>query len=68
MTIVLNGQPCELPERGGLAAALAELGIEPGARGVAVAVDGEVVPRAQWESVALVEGARVEVLTAMQGG
>lgn len=36
--------------------------------GVAVAVDGEVVPRAAWASTALVEGARVEVLTAVQGG
>ena len=38
------------------------------ARGVAVAVDGEVVPRACWEVFALAEDARVEVLTAMQGG
>jgi thiamine biosynthesis protein ThiS len=31
-------------------------------------VDGEVVPRAVWDSFALGDGARVEVLTAMQGG
>jgi sulfur carrier protein len=36
--------------------------------GVAVAVDGEVVPRAQWAGTALVDGARVEVVTAVQGG
>jgi sulfur carrier protein len=66
--IVLNGRPCELPAPGTPAAALAELGLEPQARGVAVAVDGEVVPRTQWDSLALAEGARVEVLTAMQGG
>ena len=41
---------------------LAELGVEPRARGVAVAIDGEVVPRAGGH------GARVEALTAMQGG
>ena len=40
----------------------------PDARGVAVAVDGEVVPRAGWSTFAIPEGARVEVLTAMQGG
>ncbi len=68
MTIVLNGRRCELPEPAALALALAELGLRPGARGVAVAVDGEVVPRAQWDSFSLGEGARVEVLTAMQGG
>jgi sulfur carrier protein len=35
---------------------------------VAVAIDGEVVPRAAWESRTIGDGARVEVLTAMQGG
>ena len=38
------------------------------ARGVAVAVDGGVVPRARWGTFALPADARVEVLTAMQGG
>ena len=51
-----------------VAAALARLDLALDARGVAVAVDGEVVPRAQWQSFALGEHARVEVLTAMQGG
>ena len=36
--------------------------------GVAVAVDGEVVPKARWAATALADGARVEVLTAVQGG
>ena len=40
----------------------------PDARGVAVAVDGEVVPRTVWDTFAIADGARVEVLTAMQGG
>lgn len=65
--IVLNGQPRELAAQT-LAAALAELEVPGDARGVAVAVDGEVVPRARWGELELVEGARVEVLTAMQGG
>ena len=51
-----------------VAAALARLGLDLDARGVAVAVDGEVVPRAAWETFALEEDARVEVLSAMQGG
>ena len=66
--IVLNGQERELPAPHTLAAALAELDVDPGARGVAVAVDGEVVPRSLWQALELEEGARVEVLTAMQGG
>ena len=37
-------------------------------RGVAVAVNGEVVPRSTWASKRLGEGDSVEVLTAAQGG
>jgi sulfur carrier protein len=37
-------------------------------RGVAVALDGEVVPRRLWDEVALREGQRVEVVQAVQGG
>ncbi|HSZ70025.1 MAG TPA: sulfur carrier protein ThiS [Solirubrobacteraceae bacterium] len=66
--IVLNGRPSELCAGATVAAVLAELDLDRDARGVAVAVDGEVVPRATWETFALREGARVEVLTAMQGG
>lgn len=36
--------------------------------GVAVAVDGDVVPRSQWDQATLVDGARVDVLAAVQGG
>jgi sulfur carrier protein len=37
-------------------------------RGIAVAVNGVVVPRADWAGTALRDGDRVEVLTAAQGG
>ncbi|MGO9487727.1 MAG: sulfur carrier protein ThiS [Solirubrobacteraceae bacterium] len=66
--IVLNGRECRLPAPETLAGALAELGLAADARGVAVAVDGEVIPRAAWALFPLPEGARVEILTAMQGG
>ncbi len=66
--IVLNGERCDLGAGATVAAVLARLGLDLDARGVAVAVDGEVVPRAAWGSFAVGEDARVEVLTAMQGG
>jgi sulfur carrier protein len=66
--IVLNGESFEVRPGETLVAVLERLGVSPKARGVAVAVDGEVVPRACWEVFALAEDARVEVLTAMQGG
>ena len=37
-------------------------------RGVAVALDGEVVPRGEWSTTAVREGQQVEVLHAVQGG
>jgi sulfur carrier protein len=66
--IRLNGQDFEVPAPQTVLAVLRHLEVPLDARGVAVAVDGEVVPRAQWESFPLPEHARVEVLTAMQGG
>jgi sulfur carrier protein len=66
--ISLNGQRADVRAGETVADALARLDLAPDAPGVAVAVDGEVVPRAQWHSFALAEHARVEVLTAMQGG
>jgi len=66
--IILNGERSEVCAGESIAAVLARLEVEPQARGIAVAVDGEVVPRARWESFALRDDARVEVLTAMQGG
>jgi len=66
--ILLNGERSDVAAGETVLAALGRLGLAPDARGVAVAVDGEVVPRARWESFPLGEGARVEVLTAMQGG
>jgi sulfur carrier protein len=66
--IHLNGEGSDLRPGETVAGALARLGLSADARGVAVAVDGEVVPRASWETFALAADARVEVLTAMQGG
>ena len=66
--ILLNGERSDLDPGATVALALARLGVQGPARGVAVAVDGEVVPRTAWETFSLEDGARVEVLTAMQGG
>jgi sulfur carrier protein len=66
--MILNGEPSEIPAGATVASVLGRLGLRTDARGVAVAVDGEVLPRARWETFALPEDARVEVLTAMQGG
>ena len=66
--IHLNGQPADLADDATVADVVARAGGDPGGRGVAVAVDGEVVPRGSWATTPVAPGARVEVLTAVQGG
>jgi sulfur carrier protein len=66
--IFLNGKARDDGAGQTVAAILSLLDLGMDARGVAVAVDGEVVPRAGWTTFAIPDGARVEVLTAMQGG
>ena len=67
MTVVtLNGERRELPAGATVETAVRELGA-PGA-GVAVALDGEVVPRGEWATTEVRDGQQVEVLHAVQGG
>jgi sulfur carrier protein len=66
--VIVNGEASDIPAGETVAAVLRRLGLDARARGVAVAVDGQVLPRACWEEFALAEDCRVEVLTAMQGG
>jgi sulfur carrier protein len=68
MTILLNGEARELPPGTTVRDLLAALEVPGGERGVAIAVDAEVVPRGEWDSTELDDGARVEVLRAIQGG
>jgi sulfur carrier protein len=70
MIIELNGAPAELPDGASVAqaVAVAATGAEAQRRGVAVAVEGEVVPRGEWDSTSLREGQAVEVVRAIQGG
>jgi thiazole synthase len=68
MRIELNGELRELPGAPTLADAVRVSGAGDEARGVAVALDGEVVPRGEWVATALREGQSVEVLAAIQGG
>jgi sulfur carrier protein len=65
--VTLNGERLLLPDGATIRTAVRESGAN-GGRGVAVAVDGEVVPRGEWATVELREGQQVEVVRAVQGG
>jgi sulfur carrier protein len=66
MIVMVNGTRREVAEEATVAKLIEELSASP--RGVAVAIDGEVVPRAQWAATPVPDGARVEVVAAIQGG
>lgn len=62
----VNGESHSVPE-GTTAAALVDT-VGCGTRGVAVAINAEVVPRSTWADALLSAGDRVEILRAVQGG
>ncbi|MGI8580518.1 MAG: sulfur carrier protein ThiS [Solirubrobacteraceae bacterium] len=66
--VQLNGAAREVGDEATVAELLTLLEAGIPTRGVAVAVDEEVVPRARWEATRLRAGARVEVVSAIQGG
>ena len=65
MKILVNDEELEVADRLTVADLLDRLGYAH--KGIAVAVDWAVVPRSDWHT-ALSDGARVEVVTAVQGG
>ena len=67
MRIVLNGVDTEMAEATTVAELVRTSGARAG-RGTAVALNGEVVPRARWEDTRLDDGDRVELLVAIGGG
>jgi sulfur carrier protein len=67
MTVCVNGEQRQLADATTVADVVQSL-VEEDERGVAVALDGDVVPRSEWESTTLRDGAHVEVLRAVQGG
>jgi sulfur carrier protein len=68
MDVVVNGEQRSLQLGTTVAELVALLGGPADGRGVAVAIDTEVVPRSAWWVTELPPGARVEVLIAVQGG
>lgn len=65
MIIVVNEKEVEVDERTTVSGLLESLGFPD--RGVAVALDSSVLPRSCW-STQLFDGARIEVVMAVQGG
>ncbi len=65
MKVTVNDEAVEIENPTTVAALLARLGFPD--KGIAVAVDLSVLPRSQWGTT-LAHGAKIEVVTAVQGG
>ena len=63
----INGEEVELAAST-ITELLAERGVDPKARFLAVAVNGAVVRRAEWPTAALSPGDNVEIVRPLQGG
>jgi sulfur carrier protein len=63
--ITVNGKQLDAKDLS-IEALLTDLAIET--RGVAVAINGEIVRRGEWTSVTIVSGDRVEIVSAAAGG
>jgi sulfur carrier protein len=63
----VNGEAAEIAATT-IAELLAERGIDPGARFLAVALNGAVIRRAEWNAAPLSEGDAVEIVRPLQGG
>jgi sulfur carrier protein len=65
--IMVNGEPFTL-NGGGIRALLADKGIDDAQGGVAVAVNGEVVPRGDWDQTPLQPDDMIEIVHIVRGG
>jgi sulfur carrier protein len=64
--IHVNGSPADVAP--GTTVAELVRAMDAPDRGVAVAVDGEVVPRGTWEATPVADESNVEIVMAVQGG
>ncbi len=66
--IYVNGEAVDAGGEPTIRDVLLELEIDPDSAGIAVAVDAEVARRGEWPTRTLPDGARLEIMRAVQGG
>ena len=67
MQLEFNGEPIETTEALSLFELLRQYELDT-RKGIAVAVDNQVIPRLHWSETILNEGRKIAVFTAAQGG
>ena len=66
MKIKVNSKPCELPDNSNISIAIRELDINPA--GIALAVNGKVVPKNEYETHILCDSDEMVIIKAFYGG
>jgi sulfur carrier protein len=67
MEVSINNKTIVLPDSAGIAEAL--LGVQiTNTNGIAIAINNQVVPRAEWQNHLLKEGDKLTLIRATQGG
>jgi thiamine biosynthesis protein ThiS len=66
VTLLINGESRDFPDGLTLAGLVAHLGMKPDR--VAVELNFEIVPRGTWETTALKDGDRLEIVHFVGGG
>ncbi|MCW4351830.1 sulfur carrier protein ThiS [Hoyosella sp. YIM 151337] len=64
--VQINGEWRSYPDGASLSGLLESLGLP--SKGLAIAINGEVVPKDDWPDTAVEPASRIEIVTAVQGG
>ncbi|MDE2698796.1 MAG: sulfur carrier protein ThiS [Gemmatimonadota bacterium] len=68
MQLIVNGQVQSVDDASTLLDLLIEMNFKAEQKGIAVAVNAEVIARAIWADMRLRNGDRVDIIHAVQGG
>ncbi len=68
MTILVNGNAHDIEEEQTLEDLLARLEISKEMKGIAVALNSDVIPKKMWADVKVQSSDRIEIIRAVQGG
>ncbi|HEY1827061.1 MAG TPA: sulfur carrier protein ThiS [Acidimicrobiales bacterium] len=68
LALTVNGDELAVPPGTTIAGIVALILGDEDTKGVAVAVEREVVPKSAWETTRATAGARIEIVTAAAGG
>lgn len=68
IAVRINGSDAKVGEAATIVDVLRAQGLDPAARGIAVALNEAILPSGRWEATRLVAGDRIEIVKAFAGG